>query len=90
MFLFSIISMWQELFFNYNQFIINWKGGYRISKITINYDVCEGVDCEECVDVCPMEILVLDGDKIKIQNIDDCNECEACMDVCPNECITVE
>lgn len=37
-----------------------------------------------------MEILVLDGDKIKIQNTDDCNECEACMDVCPNECITIE
>lgn len=70
--------------------VLTYKGGYLISKITINHDLCEGADCEECVDVCPMEILVLDGDKIKIQNTDDCNECEACMDVCPNECITVE
>ena len=33
-------------------------------KITIDQDKCEGADCAECIDVCPMEILVLDGEKV--------------------------
>jgi NAD-dependent dihydropyrimidine dehydrogenase PreA subunit len=59
-------------------------------KITINHDNCEGADCAECVDVCPMEVLILDGDKIVIQNKEDCSLCEVCMDVCPNEAVKVE
>ncbi|MFZ0441808.1 MAG: ferredoxin, partial [Methanobacterium sp.] len=35
-------------------------------KITIDHDKCEGADCAECIDVCPMEILVLDGEKVVI------------------------
>ena len=34
--------------------------------VTINYDKCKGIDCAECVDVCPMEVLVLEGDKVEI------------------------
>ena len=37
-------------------------------KITINYEKCDGADCAECVDVCPMEVLIINGDKIVIQN----------------------
>ncbi|OPX60315.1 MAG: Ferredoxin [Methanobacterium sp. PtaB.Bin024] len=59
-------------------------------KITIDHDACEGADCAECVDVCPMEVLILDGDKIIIQNKEDCSLCEVCMDVCPNEAVKVE
>ena len=59
-------------------------------KITIDHDKCEGADCAECIDVCPMEILVLDGEKVVIQNKEDCSLCEVCMDVCPNEAVEVE
>lgn len=59
-------------------------------KIIIDDGNCDGAECGECVDVCPMEILVIDGEKIKIQNVEECNECEVCVDVCPNACIEVK
>lgn len=37
--------------------------------VTINYDKCKGIDCAECVDVCPMEVLVLEGDKVEIVDL---------------------
>ena len=61
-----------------------------MSKITIDYSKCRGDDCAECADVCPMEVLVLNGDKIEIVDPDECSYCEVCMDVCPNECIRIE
>jgi len=59
-------------------------------QIIIDYEKCEGAECAECVEVCPMEILIIDGDKIKTQNIEECDLCETCVDVCPNEAIVVE
>ena len=59
-------------------------------KILIDHDKCDGADCAECVDVCPMETLIIDGEKVAIQNKEDCSLCEVCMDVCPNECIDVK
>lgn len=61
-----------------------------MAKIIIDYNKCEGVDCAECVDVCPMEVLILEGDKVIIQDADECSLCEVCMDVCPHECIEVK
>ncbi|MBU4535123.1 MAG: 4Fe-4S dicluster domain-containing protein [Euryarchaeota archaeon] len=58
-------------------------------KIVIDYEKCDGADCGECVDVCPMEVLIIEGDKIVIQNIEECSLCEVCMDVCPKEAIDV-
>ncbi|GAB6055161.1 4Fe-4S dicluster domain-containing protein [Methanobacterium alkalithermotolerans] len=60
-----------------------------MAKVVIDHEDCEGADCAECVDVCPMEILVVDGDKIKVQNAEECNECEVCVDVCPEDCIEI-
>lgn len=62
----------------------------NMAKVTIDYDKCDGADCAECSDVCPMEVLVLEGDKITINNPEDCSYCEVCMDVCPNECVKIE
>lgn len=59
-------------------------------KITIDRDKCEGADCAECTDVCPMEVLVLEGDKIVVKHPEECSFCEVCMDVCPNEAVNVE
>ena len=59
-------------------------------KITIDQEKCEGADCAERVDVCPMEVIILDGEKVKVRNTEDCSLCEVCMDVCPNEAINVE
>ena len=30
-----------------------------MAKVTIEYDKCDGADCAECSDVCPMEVLVI-------------------------------
>ncbi|AIS31193.1 MULTISPECIES: 4Fe-4S dicluster domain-containing protein [Methanobacterium] len=59
-------------------------------KITVDQEKCEGADCAECVDVCPMEVLILDGEKVVVRNTEDCSLCEVCMDVCPNEAVKVE
>jgi NAD-dependent dihydropyrimidine dehydrogenase PreA subunit len=59
-------------------------------EIKIDEKKCEGADCAECVDVCPMEILVIDGEKIVIQNKEECSLCEVCMDVCPNGAVKVD
>ena len=61
-----------------------------MSKITLDYSKCRGDDCAECADVCPMEVLVLEGDKIAIVDPDECSYCEVCMDVCPEGCIKIE
>ena len=39
-----------------------------MSKVILDYDKCDGADCAECADVCPMEVLVLKGDKIEIRH----------------------
>ncbi|MGZ7043212.1 MAG: 4Fe-4S dicluster domain-containing protein [Methanobacterium sp.] len=59
-------------------------------KVIIDYEKCEGADCAECVDVCPMEVLVIEGDKVVKRNIEECSLCEVCMDVCPNAAVEVE
>ena len=59
-------------------------------KIIVDYDKCDGAECGECADTCPMEVLVMDGDKIVIQNKEECSLCEVCMDVCPNEAVEVK
>lgn len=61
-----------------------------MTKITIDHRKCEGAECAECVDACPMEVLVLEEDKIVIQNKEECSLCEVCMDLCPNEAVEVE
>ena len=57
--------------------------------ITIDYDKCQGSECADCIDICPMEILLLDGDKVTVVNPEECSLCEVCMDVCPEESIEV-
>ena len=59
-------------------------------KINIDRDKCESGNCGECVDICPMEILVLEEDKIIMKNTELCSLCEVCMDVCPQKCLNVE
>jgi NAD-dependent dihydropyrimidine dehydrogenase PreA subunit len=59
-------------------------------KIDLNQDNCEGLDCGECIDTCPLEIFQFEDDKVTIVHPDECIICEACVDVCPNQCISVK
>lgn len=56
-------------------------------NVIIDYEKCEGTECGECAEVCSMEVLAIEGDKITVKNQDGCSLCEICTDVCPNEAI---
>lgn len=53
----------------------------------VDQDKCEG--CEECVDVCPMEVFEMRDGKSFPVNADDCEGCESCVEVCEAGAITV-
>lgn len=51
----------------------------------IDKTLCNG--CGECIDMCPMEAIILkDGVAHIIE--DNCSNCRACESICPNEAIT--
>lgn len=53
----------------------------------INIKNCKGTG--KCITACPKNILKMDGNKVKTQNILDCHLCKACEDVCPENAIKV-
>ncbi len=55
---------------------------------TVDAVKCEG--CEECVDVCPVEVFEMIDDKSVPVNADECLGCESCVEVCEPDAITVE
>ncbi|MDO5850965.1 MAG: 4Fe-4S binding protein [Methanobacteriaceae archaeon] len=60
-----------------------------MAYIEINYNICYGKECADCVNICPMEVLKLIKDKVEIVNIDSCSLCEICMDICSTNAISV-
>ena len=40
------------------------------------------VGCEECVDVCPVEVFEMEDGKSKPVNAEECLGCESCVEVC--------
>ena len=56
----------------------------RMGIPIINQAECTG--CEECVEECPAEALVM-MDDVAFVNAGDCTECGECAEVCPAEAI---
>jgi NAD-dependent dihydropyrimidine dehydrogenase PreA subunit len=56
-------------------------------QVEVDVDKCTGD--EECVNVCPVGVLEMDGDKANPANLDECLGCESCVEVCPSAAITV-
>jgi len=54
----------------------------------VDEDKCEG--CEECVDVCPVEVFEMVDGKSSPVNAEECLGCESCVEVCEVSAITVE
>ncbi len=46
--------------------------------------------CQECVKICPKNIMKVDGSTLSTQNTLDCSLCEACVDVCEPGAITID
>jgi NAD-dependent dihydropyrimidine dehydrogenase PreA subunit len=55
---------------------------------TVDAEKCAG--CEECVDVCPVEVFEMENDKSVVVEPDECLGCESCVEVCEEGAITVE
>lgn len=53
----------------------------------VDPEKCEG--CEECVDICPMDVFEMQNDKSVAVNAEDCEGCESCIEVCESGAITV-
>ena len=57
-------------------------------SVVVDQEKCTG--CEECVDVCPVEVFELQDGKSQPVNEDECLGCESCVEVCEEAAITVE
>ncbi|MDM8534053.1 4Fe-4S binding protein [Clostridiaceae bacterium HSG29] len=65
-------------------------------KVTFNTDICKG--CELCIDVCPVNIIVMDESMINVKGfhpatvieMEKCIGCGNCAITCPDSVIKVE
>jgi len=58
-----------------------------VVTLTLNAEKCVG--CGMCIDVCPQAVLVLEGKKARIADLNGCMECGACALNCPTEALGV-
>ena len=55
---------------------------------TVVEEKCVG--CEECVDVCPVEVFEMENEKSVPVNAEECLGCESCVEVCEEGAFTIE
>ncbi|MDY0132519.1 MAG: 4Fe-4S binding protein [Desulforegulaceae bacterium] len=54
----------------------------------VDQEKCTG--CEECVDICPVDVYeIVDGKSVPV-NAEECVGCDSCVEVCPEGAITIE
>lgn len=47
------------------------------------------IGCEECVEVCPVDVYEIQEEKSVPVNGEECIGCESCLEVCEQEAITI-
>lgn len=57
------------------------------NEILLNREWCKG--CGICVDVCPRQVLVMEGGMPMISQIERCNGCQLCEIHCPDLALCV-
>ncbi|MCJ7683100.1 MAG: 4Fe-4S binding protein [Desulfobacteraceae bacterium] len=56
-------------------------------EVVVDAEKCEG--CEECTEVCPVDVFEMEDDKSVPVNAEECLGCESCIEVCEHEAITI-
>lgn len=56
-------------------------------EVVVDHEKCVG--CEECVEVCPVDVYEMEDEKSVPVNAEECLGCESCIEVCESEAITV-
>lgn len=59
----------------------------NVATLTLNQEKCCG--CAMCVQVCPHNVFILNGEKVQIDAKDSCMECGACAGNCPTGALLV-
>ncbi|MBT7903031.1 4Fe-4S binding protein [Candidatus Woesearchaeota archaeon] len=53
-------------------------------------DESKCVGCKTCIDVCPMDVFVMENNKSKVVKPKECIGCRACEAQCSAQCIKIE
>ncbi len=53
-------------------------------------DAVKCVGCEECVDVCPVDVYEMQDGKSVAANAEECLGCDSCIEVCESGAIVIE
>jgi len=56
-------------------------------QVEVDKDKCTG--CEQCIDVCPVDVYEIVDGKSEPVNMDECLGCESCVEVCEEGAITL-
>ena len=56
-------------------------------NVVVDEEKCIG--CEECVNICPVDVYEMQNEKSVPVNAEECIGCESCVEVCEQEAITV-
>jgi len=54
----------------------------------VDQEKCVG--CEECVDVCPVEVFEMKDGKSVVVEPDECVDCESCIEACEEDAIELK
>jgi len=56
-------------------------------KVEVDEQKCIG--CEECVDVCPVDVYEMQNEKSVPVNAEECIGCESCVEVCEQDAVSI-